>query len=188
MSKFINFENLKNIFYDCFNNSNIEKNTIINISCLNLKFEDDDLFGVQKYINNEKYKQIEQLLKSNRFNKVEYECKEYIYEDKIKLQYNNLTEYHKVHTINNYMSNNIIISEFYNESIEPTQFPNVIKYSKYKKIEFKFNNITIIFKSYSFDNYKNYYCEIEINKYYNLNSHFYNIDNILYLIKNIYLI
>lgn len=193
MNKFDYEKIYKGVYSFLFSDSETTKNTKINITLLNVKINDSDenVFGIQKYYNKEKIKQIDQILRLNSFIKQELSCKEIQFIDKTKLiynqhkKYNSLIKCYKTELLNDCLINNLLISETIEENIEPTLIPNIGNYLKSKRIEYKKNNISVILKSYNFDNFQNYFCDISIDKYNNLNSDFYNLDEIIFLIQKI---
>ena len=155
-------------------NSTIHQTRIyITIIGLNIKDNESNLFGLQKTIDNNKLLIIEQYLLSENYKKKEEIIKKSQYENKIRIQQNtNDNEYYKISTLNTSVFNNIVFSELNYQTIEPSQFPNVVKYTKYNSIIYTKNNISISFNLYNFNNQnndkQNYNVEIVIKKYENL--------------------
>ena len=155
-------------------NSTIHQTRIyITIIGLNIKDNESNLFGLRKTIDRNKMLNIEQYLLSENYKKKEEIIKKSQYENKIRIQQNtNDNEYYKISTLNTSVFNNIVLSELNYQTIEPSQFPNVIKYTKYNSIIYTKNNIGISFNLYNFNNQnndkQNYNVEIVIKKYENL--------------------
>ena len=155
-------------------NSTIHQTRIyITIIGLNIKDNESNLFGLQKTIDRNKMLNIEQYLLSENYKKNEEIIKKSQYENKIRIQQNtNDNEYYKISTLNVNISNNIVFSELNYQNIEPSQFPNVVKYTKYNSNIYTKNNISISFNLYNFNNQNNdkqtYNVEIVIKKYENL--------------------
>ena len=155
-------------------NSTIHQTRIyITIVGLNIKDNESNLFGLRKTIDRNKMLNIEQYLLSENYKKKEEIIKKSQYENKIRIQQNtNDNEYYKISTLNTSVFNNIVLSELNYQTIEPSQFPNVIKYTKYNSIIYTKNNIGISFNLYNFNNQnndkQNYNVEIVIKKYENL--------------------
>ena len=155
-------------------NSTIHQTRIyITIIGLNIKDNESNLFGLQKTIDNNKLLTIEQYLLSENYKKKEETIKKSQYENKIRIQQNtNDNEYYKISTLNVSVFNNIVFSELNYQTIEPSQFPNVVKYTKYNSTIYTKNNISISFNLYNFNNQNNdkqtYNVEIVIKKYENL--------------------
>lgn len=155
-------------------NSTIHQTRIyITIVGLNIKDNESNLFGIQKTIDNNKLLIIEQYLLSENYKKKEETIKKSQYENKIRIQQNtNDNEYYKISTLNTSVFNNIVFSELNYQTIEPSQFPNVVKYTKYNSTIYTKNNISISFNLYNFNNQnndkQNYNVEIVIKKYENL--------------------
>ena len=155
-------------------NSTIHQTRIyITIISLNIKDNESNLFGLQKTIDRNKMLNIEQYLLSENYKKNEEIIKKSQYENKIRIQQNtNDNEYYKISTLNVNISNNIVFSELNYQNIEPSQFPNVVKYTKYNSNIYTKNNISISFNLYNFNNQNNdkqtYNVEIVIKKYENL--------------------
>ena len=155
-------------------NSTIHQTRIyITIVGLNIKDNESNLFGIQKTIDNNKLLTIEQYLLSENYKKNEELIKKSQYENKIRIQQNtNDNEYYKISTLNTSVFNNIVFSELNYQTIEPSQFPNVVKYTKYNSTIYTKNNISISFNLYNFNNQnndkQNYNVEIVIKKYENL--------------------
>ena len=155
-------------------NSTIHQTRIyITIVGLNIKDDEHNLFALQKTIDNNKLLTIEQCLLSENYKKKEETIKKSQYENKIRIQQNNSdNEYYRTSTINVNILNNIVFSELNYQTIEPSQFPNVVKYTKYNSIIYTKNNISISFNLFNFNNHNNdkqtYNVEIIIKKYENL--------------------
>ena len=155
-------------------NSTIHQTRIyITIVGLNIKDNESNLFGIQKTIDKNKLLNIEQYLLSENYKKNEEIIKKSQYENKIRIQQNtNDNEYYKISTLNTSVFNNIVFSEVNYQTIEPSQFPNVVKYTKYNSTIYTKNNISISFNLYNFNNQnndkQNYNVEIIIKKYENL--------------------
>ena len=155
-------------------NSTIHQTRIyITIVGLNIKDNESNLFGLRKTIDRNKMLNIEQYLLSENYKKKEEIIKKSQYENKIRIQQNtNDNEYYKISTLNTSVFNNIVLSELNYQTIEPSQFPNVIKYTKYNSTIYTKNNISISFNLYNFNNQnndkQNYNVEIVIKKYENL--------------------
>ena len=155
-------------------NSTIHQTRIyITIIGLNIKDNESNLFGIQKTIDKNKLLNIEQYLLSENYKKNEELIKKSQYENKIRIQQNtNDNEYYKISTLNTSVFNNIVFSELNYQTIEPSQFPNVVKYTKYNSTIYTKNNISISFNLYNFNNQnndkQNYNVEIVIKKYENL--------------------
>lgn len=155
-------------------NSTIHQTRIyITIIGLNIKDNESNLFGLQKTIDKNKLLNIEQYLLSENYKKNEEIIKKSQYENKIRIQQNtNDNEYYKISTLNTSVFNNIVFSELNYQTIEPSQFPNVVKYTKYNSTIYTKNNISISFNLYNFNNQnndkQNYNVEIVIKKYENL--------------------
>ena len=155
-------------------NSTIHQTRIyITIVGLNIKDNESNLFGLRKTIDRNKMLNIEQYLLSENYKKNEEIIKKSQYENKIRIQQNtNDNEYYKISTLNTSVFNNIVLSELNYQTIEPSQFPNVVKYTKYNSIIYTKNNIGISFNLYNFNNQnndkQNYNVEIVIKKYENL--------------------
>ena len=155
-------------------NSTIHQTRIyITIIGLNIKDNENNLFGLQKTIDKNKMLNIEQYLLSENYKKKEEIIKKSQYENKIRIQQNtNDNEYYKISTLNTSVFNNIVLSELNYQTIEPSQFPNVVKYTKYDSTIYTKNNISISFNLYNFNNQnndkQNYNVEIVIKKYENL--------------------
>lgn len=155
-------------------NSTIHQTRIyITIVGLNIKDNESNLFGLRKTIDRNKMLNIEQYLLSENYKKKEEIIKKSQYENKIRIQQNtNDNEYYKISTLNTSVFNNIVLSELNYQTIEPSQFPNVVKYTKYNSIIYTKNNIGISFNIYNFNNQnndkQNYNVEIVIKKYENL--------------------
>lgn len=155
-------------------NSTIHQTRIyITIVGLNIKDNESNLFGLQKTIDKNKLLNIEQYLLSENYKKNEEIIKKSQYENKIRIQQNtNDNEYYKISTLNTSVFNNIVFSELNYQTIEPSQFPNVVKYTKYNSTIYTKNNISISFNLYNFNNQnndkQNYNVEIIIKKYENL--------------------
>ena len=155
-------------------NSTIHQTRIyITIIGLNIKDNESNLFGLQKTIDKNKMLNIEQYLLSENYKKKEEIIKKSQYENKIRIQQNtNDNEYYKISTLNTSVLNNIVFSELNYQTIEPSQFPNVVKYTKYDSTIYTKNNISISFNLYNFNNQnndkQNYNVEILIKKYENL--------------------
>ena len=155
-------------------NSTIHQTRIyITIIGLNIKDNESNLFGLRKTIDRNKMLNIEQYLLSENYKKKEEIIKKSQYENKIRIQQNtNDNEYYKISTLNTSVFNNIVLSELNYQTIEPSQFPNVVKYTKYNSIIYTKNNIGISFNLYNFNNQnndkQNYNVEIVIKKYENL--------------------
>lgn len=155
-------------------NSTIHQTRIyITIIGLNIKDDESNLFGQQKLIDKNKMLSIEQYLLSENYKKKEEIIKKSQYENKIRIQQNdNDNEYYRTSTLNIDILNNIVISELNYQTIEPSQFPNVVKYTRYNSIIYTKNNISISFNLFNFNNQNNdkqtYNVEIVIKKYENL--------------------
>lgn len=155
-------------------NSTIHQTRIyITIVGLNIKDNESNLFGIQKTIDKNKLLNIKQYLLSENYKKNEEIIKKSQYENKIRIQQNtNDNEYYKISTLNTSVFNNIVFSELNYQTIEPSQFPNVVKYTKYNSTIYTKNNISISFNLYNFNNQnsdkQNYNVEIVIKKYENL--------------------
>ena len=155
-------------------NSTIHQTRIyITIIGLNIKDDEHNLFALQKTIDNNKLLTIEQYLLSENYKKKEETIKKSQYENKIRIQQNNSdNEYYRTSTLNVNILNNIVFSELNYQTIEPSQFPNVVKYTKYNSIIYTKNNISISFNLFNFNNHNNdkqtYNVEIIIKKYENL--------------------
>ena len=173
------YNNYTNQLTRIFNDKTIFNSTIhqtriyITIFGLNIKDNESNLFGLRKTIDRNKMLNIEQYLLSENYKKKEEIIKKSQYENKIRIQQNtNDNEYYKISTLNTSVFNNIVLSELNYQTIEPSQFPNVIKYTKYNSIIYTKNNIGISFNLYNFNNQnndkQNYNVEIVIKKYENL--------------------
>lgn len=145
----------------------------ITIIGLNIKDDESNLFGLQKLIDKNKMLSVEQYLLSENYKKKEEIIKKSQYENKIRIQQNNNdNEYYRTSILNIDVLNNIVISELNYQTIEPSQFPNVVKYTRYNSIIYTKNNISISFNLFNFNNQNNdkqtYNVEIVIKKYENL--------------------
>ena len=155
-------------------NSTIHQTRIyITIVGLNIKDNESNLFGLQKTIDKNKILNIEQYLLSENYKKKDEIIKKSQYANKIRIQQNtNDNEYYKISTLNTSVFNNIVFSELNYQTIEPSQFPNVVKYTKYNSTIYTKNNMSISFNLYNFNNQNNdkqtYNVEIVIKKYENL--------------------
>ncbi len=155
-------------------NSTIRQTRIyITIIGLNIKDDESNLFGLQKLIDKNKMLSVEQYLLSENYKKKEEIIKKSQYENKIRIQQNNNdNEYYRTSILNIDVLNNIVISELNYQTIEPSQFPNVVKYTRYNSIIYTKNNISISFNLFNFNNQNNdkqtYNVEIVIKKYENL--------------------
>ena len=138
-------------------NSTIRQTRIyITIIGLNIKDDESNLFGLQKLIDKNKMLSIEQYLLSENYKKKEEIIKKSQYENKIRIQQNdNDNEYYRTSTLNIDILNNIVISELNYQTIEPSQFPNVVKYTRYNSIIYTKNNISISFNLFNFNNQNN---------------------------------
>lgn len=173
-----------------FNQSINQSRIYITFLCLNIKDQDNNTFGLQKIINVDKFNIIKEFLLSNGYNLCNETIKKSQYENKLRIQINNNdNEYYRTSTLNVDVFNNIIFSELYYQTIEPSQFPNIVKYSKYNSVIFKKNNISISFNLFNFNNQEHnnnsYNIEIVIKKYTSL---YFNEKTILELNKIISLI
>lgn len=173
-----------------FNQSINQSRIYITFLCLNIKDQDNNTFGLQKIINVDKFNIIKEFLLSNGYKLCNETIKKSQYENKLRIQINNNdNEYYRTSTLNVDVFNNIIFSELYYQTIEPSQFPNIVKYSKYNSVIFKKNNISISFNLFNFNNQEHnnnsYNIEIVIKKYTSL---YFNEKTILELNKIISLI
>lgn len=173
-----------------FNQSINQSRIYITFLCLNIKDQDNNNFGLQKIINVDKFNIIKEFLLSNGYKLCNETIKKSQYENKLRIQINNNdNEYYRTSTLNVDVFNNIIFSELYYQTIEPSQFPNIVKYSKYNSVIFKKNNISISFNLFNFNNQEygnnSYNIEIVIKKYTSL---YFNEKTILELNKIISLI
>ena len=174
-------------------NSTIHQTRIyITIVGLNIKDNESNLFGLRKTIDRNKMLNIEQYLLSENYKKNEEIIKKSQYENKIRIQQNtNDNEYYKISTLNTSVFNNIVLSELNYQTIEPSQFPNVIKYTKYNSIIYTKNNIGISFNLYNFNNQnndkQNYNVEIVIKKYENLlfsEKTIFELNKVIFILNN----
>lgn len=174
-------------------NSTIHQTRIyITIVGLNIKDNESNLFGLRKTIDRNKMLNIEQYLLSENYKKKEEIIKKSQYENKIRIQQNtNDNEYYKISTLNTSVFNNIVLSELNYQTIEPSQFPNVIKYTKYNSIIYTKNNIGISFNLYNFNNQnndkQNYNVEIVIKKYENLlfsEKTIFELNKVIFILNN----
>ena len=174
-------------------NSTIHQTRIyITIVGLNIKDNESNLFGLRKTIDRNKMLNIEQYLLSENYKKNEEIIKKSQYENKIRIQQNtNDNEYYKISTLNTSVFNNIVLSELNYQTIEPSQFPNVIKYTKYNSIIYTKNNIGISFNIYNFNNQnndkQNYNVEIVIKKYENLlfsEKTIFELNKVIFILNN----
>ena len=174
-------------------NSTIHQTRIyITIVGLNIKDNESNLFGLRKTIDRNKMLNIEQYLLSENYKKKEEIIKKSQYENKIRIQQNtNDNEYYKISTLNTSVFNNIVLSELNYQTIEPSQFPNVIKYTKYNSIIYTKNNIGISFNIYNFNNQnndkQNYNVEIVIKKYENLlfsEKTIFELNKVIFILNN----
>lgn len=174
-------------------NSTIHQTRIyITIVGLNIKDNESNLFGLRKTIDRNKMLNIEQYLLSENYKKKEEIIKKSQYENKIRIQQNtNDNEYYKISTLNTSVFNNIVLSELNYQTIEPSQFPNVIKYTKYNSIIYTKNNIGISFNLYNFNNQnndkQNYNVEIAIKKYENLlfsEKTIFELNKVIFILNN----
>lgn len=173
-----------------FNQSINQSRIYITFLCLNIKDQDNNTFGLQKIINVDKFNIIKEFLLSNGYKLCNETIKKSQYENKLRIQINNNdNEYYRTSTLNVDVFNNILFSELYYQTIEPSQFPNIVKYSKYNSVIFKKNNISISFNLFNFNNQEHsnnsYNIEIVIKKYTSL---YFNEKTILELNKIISLI
>lgn len=173
-----------------FNQSINQSRIYITFLCLNIKDQDNNTFGLQKIINVDKFNIIKEFLLSNGYKLCNETIKKSQYENKLRIQINNNdNEYYRTSTLSVDVFNNIIFSELYYQTIEPSQFPNIVKYSKYNSVIFKKNNISISFNLFNFNNQEHnnnsYNIEIVIKKYTSL---YFNEKTILELNKIISLI
>lgn len=193
---FINHTQIQKTLIGYLNNNDNGVNSLITITQLNLNLNSDgDVYGLQKYYKPEKFNFINQQLKSMNYEKKEYITQESVYENKIKIRDYDLifnkendNQFFITYTLNTTMINNIVIFEQYYQNIEPTQFPNIVKYSKYKKYVYEKNNISLIFKSYNFKSQSKekqeiLNCEIVIKKYVNFKTDQQLIKEIIHLIQ-----
>ena len=174
-------------------NSTIHQTRIyITIVGLNIKDNESNLFGLRKTIDRNKMLNIEQYLLSENYKKNEEIIKKSQYENKIRIQQNtNDNEYYKISTLNTSVFNNIVLSELNYQTIEPSQFPNVVKYTKYNSIIYTKNNIGISFNLYNFNNQnndkQNYNVEIVIKKYENLlfsEKTIFELNKVIFILNN----
>lgn len=174
-------------------NSTIHQTRIyITIVGLNIKDNESNLFGLRKTIDRNKMLNIEQYLLSENYKKKEEIIKKSQYENKIRIQQNtNDNEYYKISTLNTSVFNNIVLSELNYQTIEPSQFPNVVKYTKYNSIIYTKNNIGISFNLYNFNNQnndkQNYNVEIVIKKYENLlfsEKTIFELNKVIFILNN----
>lgn len=174
-------------------NSTIHQTRIyITIIGLNIKDNESNLFGLRKTIDRNKMLNIEQYLLSENYKKNEEIIKKSQYENKIRIQQNtNDNEYYKISTLNTSVFNNIVLSELNYQTIEPSQFPNVVKYTKYNSIIYTKNNIGISFNLYNFNNQnndkQNYNVEIVIKKYENLlfsEKTIFELNKVIFILNN----
>lgn len=174
-------------------NSTIHQTRIyITIVGLNIKDNESNLFGLRKTIDRNKMLNIEQYLLSENYKKNEEIIKKSQYENKIRIQQNtNDNEYYKISTLNTSVFNNIVLSELNYQTIEPSQFPNVVKYTKYNSIIYTKNNIGISFNIYNFNNQnndkQNYNVEIVIKKYENLlfsEKTIFELNKVIFILNN----
>lgn len=174
-------------------NSTIHQTRIyITIVGLNIKDNESNLFGLRKTIDRNKMLNIEQYLLSENYKKKEEIIKKSQYENKIRIQQNtNDNEYYKISTLNTSVFNNIVLSELNYQTIEPSQFPNVIKYTKYNSTIYTKNNISISFNLYNFNNQnndkQNYNVEIVIKKYENLlfsEKTIFELNKVIFILNN----
>ena len=174
-------------------NSTIHQTRIyITIIGLNIKDNESNLFGIQKTIDKNKLLNIEQYLLSENYKKNEELIKKSQYENKIRIQQNtNDNEYYKISTLNTSVFNNIVFSELNYQTIEPSQFPNVVKYTKYNSTIYTKNNISISFNLYNFNNQnndkQNYNVEIIIKKYENLlfsEKTIFELNKVIFILNN----
>lgn len=173
-----------------FNQSINQSRIYITFLCLNIKDQNNNTFGLQKIINVDKFNIIKEFLLSNGYKLCNETIKKSQYENKLRIQINNNdNEYYRTSTLRVDVFNNIIFSELYYQTIEPSQFPNIVKYSKYNSVIFKKNNISISFNLFNFNNQEHnnnsYNIEIVIKKYTSL---YFNEKTILELNKIISLI
>lgn len=178
--------------YDKFVTDNIcQSRILINFLNLNINTEEGNIFGLQKIIENDKFISIKQFLKSLKFDEKREIIKKSLYENKIRIQKNSSdNEYYRTLTGRIDTAANIIFSEMFYQNIEPTQFPNVVKYSIINSIIFTKRNISIKFYLYQFNESKeknNFNVEIEIKKYKNIyidEKTLEDLNKIIYLINN----
>lgn len=178
--------------YDKFVTDNIcQSRILINFLNLNINTEEGNIFGLQKIIENDKFVSIKQFLKSLKFDEKREIIKKSLYENKIRIQKNSSdNEYYRTLTGRIDTAANIIFSEMFYQNIEPTQFPNVVKYSIINSIIFTKRNISIKFYLYQFNESKeknNFNVEIEIKKYKNIyidEKTLEDLNKIIYLINN----
>ncbi len=171
-------------------NENIQQ-TKIKISFLGLNISSNNsIFGLQKIINNEKFFTIKKYLLEKKYKEKKENVKKSYFENKQRIQINTGdNEYYKIDTLEVKSIANLIFSDLHYQTIEPSQFPNVVKYTKYESIIFSKQNISIFFNSYSFkkEEEKKYNVEIIIKKYKGI--HYSEIlinelNEIIYLINN----
>lgn len=189
--QFINFKQIERVLNNYLNNFDNGVNSQVVVTLLNLNLNSGgDVYGLQKYYKLDRFNFIDQKLKSLNYKKREYNTQESVYEDKIKIhdydsinnkEYNN--KFFATHTLNTEMVNNVLIFEQYYQNIEPTQFPNIVKYSKYKKYVYEKNNISVVFKSYSYNKQATLNCNIIVKKYMNIKTGYQTIREIIELVQ-----
>jgi hypothetical protein len=159
----LNIENIINNYILDLNNNEEE----IIITFLNNKIENNNnLLFYQRYITENYLDNITTFLNKNNYTKSTNIILESKFEDKVKYHYNNINEnsYYKQNILNFETVDNIIIYKQKQKIIEPTMFPNVVKYTKYEQISFNNDNINIILKKYNINNLNNkWFYEIIIN-------------------------
>lgn len=189
--QFINFKQIEIVLNNYLNNFDNGVNSQVVVTLLNLNLNSDgDVYGLQKYYKPDRFNFIDQKLKLLNYKKREYNTQESVYEDKIKIhdydlinnkEYNN--KFFTIHTLNTEMVNNVLIFEQYYQNIEPTQFPNIVKFSKYKKYVYEKNNISVVFKSYCYNKQETLNCDIIVKKYINIKTSYQTIREITELIQ-----
>lgn len=177
--------------YNKYEVENISQSRIfINFVGLHITNE-DNFFGLQKIITNDKFLSVRKYLLYLKYDEKKETIKKSFYENKLRIQKNTSdNEYYR--TITGRVDNmaNIIFSEMFYQNLEPTQFPNVVKYNLYNSINFTKRNISINFILYTFNNSSeknNFNVEIEIKKYKGIfvdEKTLNELSKIIYLINN----
>lgn len=205
-NNFIDLKEVENKLLSFFNdslNSHFSLNffSYIFITALNIDINDNNnnTFGLQKYYKMDKLNKLDSILKDLDFIRSDFLTQETIFENKIKIHetdlINNIEINNKFYLINPQdvsKINSLIISSETWQNIEPTQFPNIVKYSKCKKYLYKKNNISVVFKSYNYNQQKIdknelYNCDIVIKKMPFTNLNYQDIKEIINLIKILFI-
>lgn len=205
-NNFIDLKEVENKLLYIFNdslNSRISLNSFsyIFITALNIDINiDNNTFGLQKYYKLSKLNKLDNTLKDLEFTRSDFLTQETVFENKIKIHetdlINNIEINNKFYLINPQdvsKINSLIISTETWNNIEPTQFPNIVKYSKCKKYLYKKNNISVVFKSYNYNQQKTdnknelYNCDIIIKKIPYVKVNYQDIKEIINLIKILFI-